>query len=437
MKRLLFPKIETLESRALLSHVAAGAAARHHQIADVATAAIASVPSNLSISLTTSQSSYTVGQQVQMTLTATNKTHHNVTVSVGPSIDFFSISENGQTIWRSNSGAQPHFVARRVVHPGQSFTLTANWTATTTGAFVVHNQLAPKGPVATFSVTANAPAPVSTPGATPVLDVSLTTNQSTYAVGQTVQMTMTATNDTGKPQTVWVGPNTNVFSITQNGKVVWQSDSGPQPLIATVARVLNPGQSLTLTASWTASATGTFTVSNNIVAAGPTATFNVVANTPPLKPPPVVTPPIDSPPVSNPPGTNPVGNLLGITLTTNQSSYLVGQTVQMTMQATNTSDKDVTIYVGATSNVFSLTEDGKIIWTSDSGNQPTDTIAEVLVPGQSITLKASWKATAVGTYVVSNSLDPIGPTATFSVKASGTTGAGGGGGGGGLGGGNA
>ena len=116
---------------------------------------------------------------------------------------------------------------------------TANWTATSTGMFVVHNQMAPQGPVATFSVVANQPVPPVSPPVNPPyvsppvgseLAISLTTNQTSYTVGQTVQMTLTATNDTNHNVTVWVGPNTQVFSITQNGQVIWRSNSGFQPL---------------------------------------------------------------------------------------------------------------------------------------------------------------------------------------------------------------
>ena len=109
---------------------------------------------------------------------------------------------------------------------------------------------------------------------------SLTTNQSVYTVGQNVQMSLTATNDTTQDVTIWVGPNSNVFSVTQNGKVVWRSNEGPQPLYPTVAKVLKPGQSLTLTAEWKAAATGKFDLPNQLAPQGPVATFSVVASQP-------------------------------------------------------------------------------------------------------------------------------------------------------------
>ena len=296
MKRHLFPNVEALEAKALLSHIAVGAAARNHHVAS-AVKQLSAVASSLDISLTTAEPTYTVGQRVQISLTATNDTHHNVPILVGPNANVFSITENGLTIWRSNSGPQPlRPTVRKVLHPGQSLTLTASWMPTGTGTFVVHNSMAPKGPVATFNVVANATTPPVTPpgGGTPVnppvatdLDVTLTTNQSSYTVGQSVQMTLTATNDTKQAETVWVGPNTNIFTISQNGTVVWRSNSGPQPLTPTVAKVLDPGQSLTLSASWTATTTGTFTASNSMSSNAPVATFTVTANqpVPPIQPP--------------------------------------------------------------------------------------------------------------------------------------------------------
>jgi uncharacterized protein YpmB len=405
MKRNLLPNVEPLETKALLSHLGGGVAAARHQLA-IVKATNARAESQLEIRLTTDQTSYTVGQTVQMSLIATNHTRHNVIIWVGPDANVFSITQNGQIIWRSNSGpGSLRPTVRRVIHPGQSLTLTADWTATEAGTFVVHNQLAPRGPVASFSVTAKEPVTLPVPPVSPPvgtgLDVKLTTNQTTYQIGQVVQMTMTATNDTDHDVTVFVGPNTNVFTIMQDGQIVWQSNSGPQPLNPTVAKVLGPGQSLTLTASWTSNATGTFVVSNDVVPQGPVATFTVMA----------------SPPVAVPPVSPPVTSGLAISLTTNQPTYKVGQVVQMTMIATNDSNSDVNVWVGPNTNVFTITQDGQIIWQSNSG-LPTlqPTVRQTLKPGQSLTVTASWKATKTGTFVVSNNIVPDSPVATFGVE---------------------
>jgi hypothetical protein len=128
--------------------------------------------------------------------------------------------------------------------------------------------------------------PVNTlpPVSPPVgLSISVTTNHSHYALGQNVQMSVTATNNSNHNITVWVGPNSNVFTITKNGKVVWRSNSGLQPLY-TVAKVIAPGQSLTLTAVWKATLNGTLVVSNQMAPSGPTATFTVGTLPPVSKP---------------------------------------------------------------------------------------------------------------------------------------------------------
>src|SRR5260370_627339 len=107
MKRQLRPSVEALESKALLSHFGVGSATNYHHVAHARKLGSAPVGSALTISLTTNKSSYSVGQVVEMSLTATNDTKHNVTVWVGPNTNVFSITQNGQIIWQSNSGPQP------------------------------------------------------------------------------------------------------------------------------------------------------------------------------------------------------------------------------------------------------------------------------------------------------------------------------------------
>ncbi len=292
MKRHLFPSVEGLEAKSLLSQFGFAMAAMEQPVAHVTPRASTNAQSQLAITLTTNQSSYTVGQNVQMTMTATNDTNHDVTVGVGPSTTVFSISQNGHVIWRSPS--EPQYIEKRVLAPGESFTVTANWTATATGNFVVSNQMAPQGPVAMFSVTPSGPAsavavaadpptaspisPAESPQATNAASgvaFTFTTNESSYTLGQNVRMTLTGTNDTNHDVTVGVGPSTTVFSISQNGHVIWRSPSEPQYI---EKRVLAPGQSFTVTANWTSTATGNFVVSNQMAPQGPVAMFSVTAS---------------------------------------------------------------------------------------------------------------------------------------------------------------
>jgi hypothetical protein len=113
-----------------------------------------STSSQLAVSLTTDQTSYMAGQVVHMTFTETNDTGHAVFADYGPSVDGFYISQGGRTIWRSNSGVNPMFIVQRLLMPGQSLTLTANWTATAaSGTYVVHNQMSASA-TATFHIVA-------------------------------------------------------------------------------------------------------------------------------------------------------------------------------------------------------------------------------------------------------------------------------------------
>ena len=117
----------------------------------------------LAVSLTTDHSFYNLGQPVNITLTETNISSHDVTVEFGPSIDGFSITHNGATVWTSNNGRIPMYILMETLEPGQSFTLKATWDGTQnerpptqpTGVFVVHNALIPNGPTTEFTVVGN------------------------------------------------------------------------------------------------------------------------------------------------------------------------------------------------------------------------------------------------------------------------------------------
>jgi hypothetical protein len=110
----------------------------------------------------------------------------------------------------------------------------------------------------------------------PGMAVSLTTSQTTYNPGQVVQTTLTMTNTSDGNETVKLGPSIDGFLITQNGKLIWQSNDGPEPAYV-VNEILKPEESITLTADWTGpgSGTGTFVVHNQLFSSGPSATFNI------------------------------------------------------------------------------------------------------------------------------------------------------------------
>jgi hypothetical protein len=111
--------------------------------------------SPLAVSVTTNQAIYLPGQTVTMTFTETNTSDSTVRVPIGPSIDGFTITQRGATVWNSNSGIEPDFIALQNLAPNASITLTATWIASNlTGTFAVHNQLDPDGAAATFEVVA-------------------------------------------------------------------------------------------------------------------------------------------------------------------------------------------------------------------------------------------------------------------------------------------
>ena len=154
--------VETLECKNLLSHVAVGMIGARLHGGGIAAPRVIGTPvhpvpgvpvSSLETSITTNQASYTPGQVVKMSFTVTNDTASTVRVPIGPSIDGFSVTFDGKTIWRSNSGVEPDYIALRKLAPGQSITLKAAWTATSSmsGTFAVHNQLDPSDS-ATFEI---------------------------------------------------------------------------------------------------------------------------------------------------------------------------------------------------------------------------------------------------------------------------------------------
>ena len=154
MRQQLRPSMESLETKSLLSHMALGLIGQ--QLTRGVPAVIEAAVPSLEVSLTTDHASYTPGQVVRMTFTETNNTGHNVFVDIGPSIDGFSVTKAGKTIWSSTTGLTPQFIVRRELAPGATITLTAAWSASpVTGTYVVHDQLDPNGASATFQIIPN------------------------------------------------------------------------------------------------------------------------------------------------------------------------------------------------------------------------------------------------------------------------------------------
>jgi len=133
-------------------------------------------------------------------------------------------------------------------------------------------------PVATVGSTpVSHPAVSAHPSATVIqhgLSETLSVDQSHYSLGSPVHMTFTETNVSSSPVKVTTGPSIDGFFISKNGTRIWQSNSGIQPMFG-LNRVLQPGQSITFNATWTATTTGTLTASQQSAPNGPTVNFTV------------------------------------------------------------------------------------------------------------------------------------------------------------------
>jgi Intracellular proteinase inhibitor len=136
------------------------------------------------------------------------------------------------------------------------------------------------------------------------LTAQITTDASVYQVGQPVNLTFTETNTSSKPIKVEEGPSIDGFVVTQGGSIVWQSDAGVSAQYI-ILDTLQPGQSLTLTATWNGEAngassgsaveTGTF-VAYDQLRPQTTVTFQIGSSSTSPTAPSSPTPPIPVPP---------------------------------------------------------------------------------------------------------------------------------------------
>jgi len=105
---------------------------------------------------------------------------------------------------------------------------------------------------------------------------------------------------------------------------------------------------------------------------------------------------------------------LALSLVTNRVTYHVGDVVLMKLTEKNVSDQDVAVECGPSVSGFSITHNGAPVWRSNSGVMPLFIVDRTLAPGQTITLKAHWKAApAAGFYEVHSQMTPQGPIAQF------------------------
>lgn len=99
--------------------------------------------------------------------------------------------------------------------------------------------------------------------------LTVTTNKTNYAVGETVVITLTLTNNTGTAQTYDFGSSQRYdVIIRRGGNKVWQWSDGRAFLQVIGSETLQPGESRTYTVNWNQ----TNTAGNQV----PTGTYTIV-----------------------------------------------------------------------------------------------------------------------------------------------------------------
>ncbi len=109
MRRTTRPVLEALDRRMLPSTAA-------------------TTPAGLVASLKAEVHKGARGVEVAATLTLRNTTRHAITVEAGPSLEGFSATQAGRTVWRSGEGMMtPDLVRVEVLPPHHSLTIKATW----------------------------------------------------------------------------------------------------------------------------------------------------------------------------------------------------------------------------------------------------------------------------------------------------------------------
>ena len=314
----------------------------------------------LTPSITTDASVYQPGQPIQIQFTETNNTSQAIRFAYGPSADGFDFSEGGAVVYKSNGGINPMVLVLDTLQPGESKTFDFTWngissnpfdgTAQTLapGTFTVTNQLDPSVS-ATFQITS-------------ALSYAFTLDQQSYQVGQPIGINLTETNTSSKPITVNVNPT--AFTVTGGlGQTLWQyQDSSASPTTET----LQPGQSITQSASWDDFANVGASIGTNVWGGFKVTSPNAPAGLAP---------------------TGWVTDPLSISLSHSAGSVAPGQPVVFTWAATNTDTVPVTIPESAGQLTISDAATAAQVFSgSVAATAPTMT----LQPGQSWSQTITW-----------------------------------------------
>jgi hypothetical protein len=91
-------------------------------------------------------------------------------------------------------------------------------------------------------------------------------------------------------------------------------------------------------------------------------------------------------------GGTPAAPVVGVSvhLATDRAVYRAHQPVRIVLTETNTSTHDVEVPVGPSIPGFSVTRGGTTVWRASAGIQAQYIAMEVLHPGQSVKLSATW-----------------------------------------------
>ena len=277
------------------------------------------IASKLSYSLTTDRSDYQIGQPVPFTLTETNATDQPISVDVAPTN--FTVTINGSAVWQSDTSGS---TTTQTLAPGQSIIQSGTWNGiANTGSllgtnawgpnFVVSSPNTPAGLTAGFMIDN----PVST---------SLSTQTADFEAGQPVILTFTETNKSSEPVTVLDSPGT--FQVTDGitGSTVFSyTETTPSSAVT-----LQPGQSLTKTATWNLDASsdmpGIYSGYFNDGSQGASTNLWIESSGPITVPP-------------NIPVTLPIS----VTLATAHSTYELGDRVGISLTLTNSTSQSIAL----------------------------------------------------------------------------------------------
>jgi hypothetical protein len=197
-------------------------------------------------------------------------------------------------------------------------------------------------------------------------------------------MTFQETNVSSQPVTVEDGPSIDGFTVSRDGAVVWRSNAGINPLFIRL-ETLQPGQSLSLAATWdgvptggSAPVSGTFVISDQLAPQAATATVTISGSAASSPAPPVMDPPPGpAPPIAG-------SSSLALSVKTNHPSDRIGQPIRIMMTLHNLGHRPVELAPDSSADGFTVLRGPTEIW------HRARPATRRLLPGHSIKLVAVW-----------------------------------------------